>query len=265
MPRQRVGRNGGAVMFGKLNLLLIAGNRALPGADLFCSGVISGEPNYELVPERQMARSPAFGYLCSQSQFSGRHHLPSTRARHDCPGLGAFRLRAHASRAARAGKELNNPLVLRLTQRPSKQGAFLYATYCQFCHGPTGNGDGAVSERGFPPRSSFLKPQSHGHEGWGDVSHPHLWQRKHACPCRPALAGRPLGGDPARACPAEQIHRNFPMFVWPTRSCFQGQLQACHGEDGSGTLLRGKLPNLPDFSSLAWQFVQDKPGDHQSH
>ena len=32
-----------------------------------------------------------------------------------------------------------------------KQGAKLYATFCQVCHGAEGQGDGPVTRRGVPP------------------------------------------------------------------------------------------------------------------
>jgi mono/diheme cytochrome c family protein len=37
---------------------------------------------------------------------------------------------------------------------------------------------------------------------------------------------------------------------------FKQNCAACHGEDGSGNLIRKALPNIPDFTSLAWQVSQ---------
>ncbi len=41
-----------------------------------------------------------------------------------------------------------------------------------------------------------------------------------------------------------------------TIATYKANCLACHGDDGSGRLLRGKYPNLPNFSSLAWQFAK---------
>ena len=123
-------------MFGKLNLLLFLGI-------LLCLGLIYflmrdlREPNFELVTERQMARSPAFGSFAPNPNFPDgitfRQPAPGTIPR----GWEPFNYGPTPVEAARAGKELANPLSFAHPQA-RKQGAFLYATYCQFCHGPTG-------------------------------------------------------------------------------------------------------------------------------
>src|SRR5476651_1294617 len=55
-------------MYGKLNLLLGAGIVVCVGLTFLVRRDAS-EPNYELVPERQMARSPAFGAFGPNPNF----------------------------------------------------------------------------------------------------------------------------------------------------------------------------------------------------
>jgi mono/diheme cytochrome c family protein len=55
----------------------------------------------------------------------------------------------------------------------------------------------------------------------------------------------------------QNLHTEYPkVSLDETIKVYQGHCAACHGMDGAGTLLRGKLPNLPDFSSLAWQLAK---------
>lgn len=57
--------------------------------------------------------------------------------------------------AERAGRTLENPL------EPSaenlERGAVLYQTFCQACHGPTGQGDGPVAGK-IPPPPAYSSP-----------------------------------------------------------------------------------------------------------
>jgi mono/diheme cytochrome c family protein len=56
--------------------------------------------------------------------------------------------------AQRAGRELVNP-VADTNLAALERGAAVYARMCQPCHGPTGQGDGLVSQHGFPPPPSL--------------------------------------------------------------------------------------------------------------
>lgn len=57
--------------------------------------------------------------------------------------------------ALRAGMELQNPIPDTLYEAVQR-GAFVYATFCQPCHGASGRGDGPVAQRGFPPPPSLF-------------------------------------------------------------------------------------------------------------
>src|ERR1022692_290566 len=160
-------------MFGKLNLLLGAGILVCLGLALLVRRDYR-EPNYELVPERQMARSPAFGAFVPNPNFPDgltlRQPPAHTIARgtqlfsedtSPLPALGASTVglmsaplgdgawigawaliaeRADASLPKLAGAELKNPLSVGYPHA-KKHGALLYATYCQVCHGTTGKSD----------------------------------------------------------------------------------------------------------------------------
>src|SRR5260370_34907483 len=155
----------------------------------------------------------------------------------------------------RAGKEVKNPLS-HGNPEARQRGALLYGNYCQFCHGEGGLGDGSVSRRGFPAPLSFLgKPVldmpdgemyhilTHGKgnmpahalqladlDRWAAILHVRVLQKKFT------------GAPNVRL--ADTIH------------LYKTNCAACHNEDGTGSLLRGQRPNLPDFPSLAWQLSQ---------
>ncbi len=241
-------------MFGKLNLTLIAAIMLCLGSLWFVRRDFS-EPNYELVPERQMARSPAFGSYGPNPNFADdvtfRLPVPGTIAR----GTQPFTYGPTPTEAARAGKELHNPLSLANPQ-VRKQADLLYTTYCQCCHGRTGMGDGPVSGRGFPAPLSFLKPQAMDMPD-GEMFHILTYGKgnmpAHALQLTPAdrwlliLHVRVL----------QNKYTEFPnVRLVDTMTTYKANCLACHGDDGSGRLLRGKFPNLPDFSSLAWQLAK---------
>jgi mono/diheme cytochrome c family protein len=239
-------------MFGKLNLLLGAGI-ALCVLCVFLLRRDEGEPNYELIPERQMARSPAFGSYAPNPNFadevSFRRPVLGTIAR----GTQHFPYDATPTEAARAGKELANPLSL-ASAPARKQGASLYAVYCQCCHGPSGMGDGPVSGRGFPAPLSFLKPQAMDMKD-GEMFH----ILTHGKGNMPAHALQLTAADRWVVILHVRVLQNkyteFPnVRLTDTIATYKANCVACHGEDGNGQLLRGKFPNLPDFSSLAWHF-----------
>ena len=57
--------------------------------------------------------------------------------------------------AERAGSELLNPFSP-LDPGAVDRGETVYGIYCHLCHGPGGEGDGIVAQRGFPAPPSFL-------------------------------------------------------------------------------------------------------------
>jgi mono/diheme cytochrome c family protein len=239
-------------MFGKLNLLLVA-------SILLCLGIIyfvqrdPSEPNYELIPERQMSLSPAYETYAPNPNFPDgitfRQPAPGTISR----GSQPFAYGPTPTEMVRAGKELSNPLSFGHPDA-KQRGAVLYANYCQFCHGPTGNGDGQVSGRGFPAPLSFLKPQALDMKD-GEMFHILTYGKGNM----PAHAVQLSPEDRwALVLYVRVLQNKFTEYpnvrLADMVQVFKANCMACHGEDGAGALLRDKLPNLPDFSSLAWQF-----------
>lgn len=80
-------------------------------------------------------QTPPFGTIA-------RQHLP-------------LHFEATPEDALRAGLELDNPYLVEDTEAVAR-GEFVFKTYCETCHGPTGVGDGPVASRGFPTPASLL-------------------------------------------------------------------------------------------------------------
>jgi mono/diheme cytochrome c family protein len=241
-------------MFRKLHLVLVVGI-VLCLTPIFLLRRDPSEPNLEVVMERQMARTPAFGAYADNPNFPDkltlRQPVPGTIPQ----GVKPFHYGPTPLEAARAGKELKNPLS-HGNPEVRKRGAMLYANYCQSCHGEGGLGDGAVSRRGFPAPLSFLGTAvldmpdgemfhilTHGKgnmpphalqlsslDRWAVILHVRVLQKK--------FTGTPN------------------VRLADTIKLFKNNCAACHSEDGTGSLMRARLPNLPNFRSLAWQLSQ---------
>jgi mono/diheme cytochrome c family protein len=118
----------------------------------------------------------------------------------------------------------------------------------------TGMGDGPVSGRGFPAPLSFLKPQAMNMKD-GEMFHILTYSKGNM----PAHALQLTPTDRWAVILHVRVLQNkyteFPkVCLADTIQTYKTHCLACHADDGSGRLLRGKFPNLPDFSSLAWHF-----------
>lgn len=212
-------------------------------------------PNYELTPEAQMARSPAYSSFDPNPNFSDGKTLRSPPTGTLRRGELAIHYSSGAREAERAGKELPNPLPAASTQ-VRKRGAFLFATYCQVCHGPDGLGDGPVTRRGVPAPLSLLTGKSVQMKD-GALFHVLTYGQgnmaSHASQLSPS----------DRWCVIHHIRRLQNKLAVPadvrladTARVYQTSCAACHGADGSGALLRARFPRIPDFTSRAWQVSQ---------
>ena len=137
----------------------------------------------------------------------------------------------------------------------------VFANFCQVCHGHTGFGNTPVTQRGFPQPTSLMgertlvmkdgqmfhvltfgqgnmpahAAQLSRADRWSAILHVRLLQRAHAPPLEPGSA---------------------PLRLQDVALRFKENCAACHGEDGTGSVIRKVLPLIPDFTSLAWQAAQ---------
>lgn len=115
------------------------------------------EPNFTFM--REMVDSIPYNAYASNPVLPGGRTLqppiPGTIARGESP----FHYAATPEDALRAGAELTNPYAEAMFWNETDEsllakvdeGAETYRIYCMPCHGPTGNGDGLVAMRGYPP------------------------------------------------------------------------------------------------------------------
>ena len=130
-----------------LNAVLLA----LFGAVLLGNWMLQPDvarPNVEIVTD--MARSVRYNAFEANPVFrDGKTlQLPPDGS----IARGFLPLRVGAEEALRAGEALQNPFG---RDEEIDRGARLYASFCRPCHGPTGQGDGPVARRGFPPPPSL--------------------------------------------------------------------------------------------------------------
>lgn len=106
------------------------------------------QPNSDFLPG--MAEPVSYGAFAANPNFADGKTLqepaPGTIARGHLP----LHYRATPEDAVRAGQELHNPFNAS-DASVRERGAFVFAHYCQLCHGSRGQGDGPVSKRGVPP------------------------------------------------------------------------------------------------------------------
>ena len=116
----------------------------------------AGARNFEFLPN--MAVSVPYDSYAANPNFTDgttlRPPVTGTIIRGQIP----LHFAATKEDAERAGRELTT--TVKKDAGTLQRGAFLYATYCETCHGPTGLGDGIVAKRGFPAPPSFLAPRA---------------------------------------------------------------------------------------------------------
>ncbi len=142
--------------FGLTNILLATALIGVVAATLAIGG--SGqERNWEFLPG--MVWSASYDAYAANPQLPGGRTLqtpvPGTVSREATP----LHYEATEADAALAGKELQNPFK---PDDPAflDRGAFVFQNYCVACHGPGGQGDGPVAQRGYPPPLSLVTGNS---------------------------------------------------------------------------------------------------------
>ena len=217
-------------------------------------------PNYDFIPEAQMVHSPAFDSFAPNQNFSNGLTLQSPPAGTIARGLLPLHYESTPVDAVRAGEELQNPFSER-DAAILRRGSVVFANFCQLCHGATGLGNTPVTQRGFPQTPSLLADRavlmkdgqmfhvltygqgnmpSHAaqlsrDDRWAAILHVRLLQR-------PQMPARQPGSGRLRI---QEVARRY------RENCM-----ACHGENGTGEVIRKVLPLIPDFTSLAWQASQ---------
>jgi mono/diheme cytochrome c family protein len=237
-----------------LLLVLAAGTLAVA----FSIGRDVTRPNRAPLVEGQMSRSPAYEAFSANDNFADGMTLRLPPAGTLARGQVPFSYKATPDDAVRAGQELHNPFTSEDEKRLAR-GGVVFANFCQVCHGPFGQGDGSVTLGGFPSppaltaerafhmpdgqmfhvltrgqgRMPSVAPQLSPNDRWSAILY--VRQLQHS--------RRPYGS------PGDITLPNMALL-------FRKECAGCHGEDGSGSMIRKALPNIPDFTSLAWQVSQ---------
>jgi len=214
------------------------------------------QPNYDFLPEAQMVYSPAYDTFSPNPNFPDgstlRRPPPGTIARGHLP----LHYQPTLQDAVRAGRELRNPFSETDTVR-RERGGFVFAQYCQVCHGPLGQGNGPVTQRGFPPPASLLADRAVQMKD-GQMFHVLTYGQGNM----PAFSTTLSADDRwSVILHVRLLQGPYTPASGPTRSqgvakLFQENCAACHGADGTGNNIRAVLPLIPDFTSLAWQMSQ---------
>jgi len=244
----------------RLNFLLFAAcvvtvavARLLPPRD-------ETRPHYEFIPERQMSQDVAYDSFASNPNFPDQLTLRTPPAGTIARGQLPLHYEATPVDAVRAGEELKNPYSAEDSAR-WERGSVVFANFCQVCHGPAGFGNAPVTQRGFPQPSSLMgeralamkdgqmfhvvtfgqgnmpahAAQLSRADRWSVILHVRLLQKAHAPQLEPSSS---------------------PLRLQDVAIRFKENCAACHGDDGTGNVIRKVLPLIPDFTSLAWQTAQ---------
>jgi mono/diheme cytochrome c family protein len=215
-------------------------------------------PNYESIIEGQMRQSAAYDAFAANPNFADGLTLRVAPAGTIARGQMPLAYRATPEDAVRAGLELRNPFSEK-DERRQKRGAAVFANYCQVCHGPMGWGDGPITQGGFPPPPSLIADRALRMPE-GQMFHVLSYGQGRMPPVASQLSRED------RWCAILHVRqmqhfqvpsgKNVPFTLAEMAQLFRQNCVACHGEDGRGVVMRKALPNIPDFTDLAWQVAQ---------
>jgi mono/diheme cytochrome c family protein len=235
-------------------LALLAGTLALA----WSVGRDVSQPNYESLVEGQMVRSPAYDSFAPNPNFPDGLTLRLPPSGTIARGQMPLPYQATPEDAIRAGLVLRNPFSEKDDRRQAR-GGVVFSNFCQVCHGPLGLGDGPVTQGGFPPPPSLLTDRALRMPE-GQMFHVLTYGQGRM----PAVAAQLSPDD--RWCALLHVRelqrlqvpsdKQAPFTFAEVAQLFRQNCSACHGEDGRGTLMRKGLPNIPDFTDLAWQVAQ---------
>jgi mono/diheme cytochrome c family protein len=213
-------------------------------------------PNYEFVPEAQMALSPAYNSFAPNPNFADGATLRTPPAGTIPRGQSPLHYQATLQDAVRAGQELQNPLKSDDAARLAR-GATVFNNYCLVCHGPLGLGNGPITRGGFPPPASLLADRAVQMKD-GQMFHVLTYGQGNMPSFSAALSTEDRWSV---ILYVHVLQGPYPPGPAASRSeevakVFRQNCAACHGEDGTGSTVRPILPLIPDFTSLAWQMSQ---------
>jgi mono/diheme cytochrome c family protein len=243
------------MIFRKLHVLLILAIAACL-TPIFLLQRDTSQPHYELIPERQMARTAAFGAFTLNPNFADGITFQNPPKGTIARGAQPFPYGPGENEMERAGKELTN--LLSFNAQTKEQGAILYANNCKCCHGLKGLGDGLVPLRGFPQPKSFIDPNVIGMKD-GEYFHILTFGRgnmpAHAIQLMPTERWAVI----LHVRVLQNRYTELPhVSLEETKKTFLANCAKCHNLNGTGSVMRETktLPYIPDFSSLAWQLAK---------
>jgi mono/diheme cytochrome c family protein len=239
-----------------LNTFLFVALLATAGLCWYLKGRDFSQPNYQFWPESQMAASAAYDSFAPNPNFADHLTLRRPPSGTIARGQVPFHYQPTQQDAIRAGLELKNPFTEKDTGRRDR-GSTIFADYCQVCHGPLGQGNGPITQKGFPPPASLLADRALQMKD-GQMFHVLTFGQGN------------MPGFSTQLSPADRwsvilhvrlLQEPYTPSNAGTRSqliakVFQDNCAACHGADGTGNAIRTVLPLIPDFTSLAWQMSQ---------
>ncbi len=248
------------------------------------------KPNYEFLPEAQMALSPAYDSYAPNFNFADGLTQRTPPAGTMPRGYPRLHYQPTLQDALRAGEELHAPFPLgastivsavgqagglrnpwyagwtaetALKAQPidaarRQRGGVVFTNYCQVCHGPLGQGNGPMTQGGgFPPPASLQAERAVQMKD-GQLFHVLTYGQGNM----PSFSAQLSRDD------RWNVIQHIRMLQGPyapgtgssrfqeVAGLFRRNCAACHGPDGSGTAIRKILPLIPDFTSLAWQLSQ---------
>jgi mono/diheme cytochrome c family protein len=216
------------------------------------------QPNYESIIEGQMKHSPAYESFAPNPNFADGLTLRIPPAGTIARGQMPLAYQPTPEDAVRAGLELRNPFSEKDEPR-QKRGTAVFTNYCQVCHGPMGWGDGPITQGGFPPPPSLIADRALRMPE-GQMFHVLTYGQGRM----PSVATQLSRDD--RWCAILHVRQmqhfqvpsggQVPLTLPDVAKLFRQNCIACHGEDGTGSAIRKALPNIPDFTSVAWQVAQ---------
>jgi cbb3-type cytochrome c oxidase subunit III len=216
------------------------------------------QPNYVSIVEGQMGHSPAYDSFAPNPNFADHTTLRQPPVGTLARGQKPLHYEATPEDAVKAGLELKNPFPESDDARLLR-GRVVFGNFCQVCHGPLGLGAGPVTQGGFPPPPSLLSERS-VHMPDGQMFHILSYGQGNMPAIAPQLSADDRWAAILHVRQLQHLQAPYrspvPVTLASVTVLFKQNCSACHGEDGSGNVIRKALPNIPDFTNLAWQVGQ---------